>query len=178
MRHTKKSVIWFVAVLSVLALTVSDASAQTTGTQTYTLTVDPVLTITAPAAATLTHNATDANQVFTAQQWSVSQNNGTGANVTFSTNQAFTNGTVKRNAKLDLAIASSEAGAAWALTTATDQTAYAATTPDEVATVAANATGPGNATFGLTVTFIDTDYSLLKSGSYSTTITGTIAANP
>ena len=41
----------------------------------------------------------------------------------------------------------------------------------------AASTGPGNATFGLNVTFIDTNYSVLPAGSFVSTVTGTITAN-
>ena len=178
MYSIKKWATSFTAAMLVAALAVPEASAQTSDTETFTVNVGAVLTITAPAAsASINHDTTDANQVFPAQAWAVTQNAAAGANVTFSVSQAFTNGTSKRDAKLDLAIASSEANAGWTVTTATDQTDYANATPDESATVAANATAAGNATFNLTVTFLDTNYSVLTTGAYSTTVTGTIAAN-
>lgn len=177
MKTIKKSVACLAAAVLVLALAASNANAAT-GTESFTVTVASELTIAPPAAsATITHDKTDTNQVFPAQTWSVTQNGSAGASVTFKNDVPFTNGTTKRDLKLDLAIASSEATGGWTVTTATDQTDYAnATTPKNVATVAADATGPGNASFNLTVTFLDTNYSVLPSGNFAMTITGTITS--
>ena len=126
-------------LFALLALGISSASAQSSGTETFNVTVPAVLTITAPAASVgITHDQADTNQVFAAQRWTVAQNAAAGASITFSTNQAFTHATAtsfKRNAKLDLGLFSSDTGSGWALTTATDQTDYANATPDGVATV-------------------------------------------
>ena len=180
MHSMKKRAILFTA--SLLALTASDLRAQVSDTETFTVTVPATLTITPPAASvSVAHDQTDNDQVFSAQQWLVTQNGSAGATVTFATNQAFTNTvatTIKRNAKLDLALASSDSGSGWAVSVASDQTDYANVTPDEVATVQAASTAPGDAAFDLTVTFITTDFSTLASGSYVTTVTGTITANP
>ena len=180
MYSTKRGAVSVAAAMLIAALTVSDASAQVSDTQNFTVTVDPELTITAPVAVSITHDTTDANQVFAAQSWTVTQNASAGAAVTFSTNQAFTNATanMKRNAKLDLAIATSDSAAGWTVSVASNQTDYANATPDEIATVSAASTAPGDAAFNLTVTFVDTDFSVLASGNYVTTVTGTITANP
>jgi hypothetical protein len=166
--------------LILVALIVSDANG-VSDTETFTVTAEAVLTVTAPAAsAGITHAQTDANQAFTPQSWTVAQNGAEGASITFSTDQAFTHATettFKRDAKLDLALASSDTGSGWAVTVASDQTDYANATPDEVATVSADSTAPGDAAFNLTVTFVETDFSTLASGNYSTTITATITSN-
>ena len=171
---------WTAAALVTLVLAASHANA-VDDTETFTVTVDPVLTITAPAASvSAIHDTTDTNQAFAAQRWTVTQNASAGASVTFSTNQAFTHATattVKRDARLDLALFSSDTGSGWAVSTATDTTDYANATPDEVATVAAASTAAGDAAFDLTVTFITVDFSTLPSGNYSTTVTGTLTAN-
>ena len=167
------------ATLLVIALAVSEALA-VIATESFTVTVPAVLTVTAPAASvSLTHSQTDGNQAFAAQRWTMAQNAALGASITFSTNQAFTHATAttfKRNAKLDLALFSSDAGSGWAVTTATDQTDYANVISDGVATVSATAIAPGDAALDLTVTFVTTDFSTLASGNYSTTVTGTLTA--
>lgn len=168
-------------LILILALTVDIAHA-VTGTETFTVTAPAVLTVTPPAASvSITHGQTDVNQVFAAQRWTVAQNGSAGAAITFATNQPFTHATAtsfKRNAKLDLALFSSDTGSGWSVTTATAQSNFAATpTPVNTATVAASATAPGDAAFDLTVTFIETDFSRLASGSYSTTVTATLTSN-
>ncbi len=77
--------------------------------------------------------------------------------------------------KLDLALNTSDTGSGWNVTTASDQTNYGAA--DEVATVQAVSSAPGDATLNLTVTFITTDFSTLLAGNYTSTVTATITAN-
>ncbi|HVL52134.1 MAG TPA: hypothetical protein VM754_11595 [Actinomycetota bacterium] len=147
-------------------------------TQSFTLTVPSVLSITAPAGVSQAHSGQDANQAFAAQSWAVQQNQILGATATFAVATPFVHSTaplVKRDCKLTLAIGTSEAPAGWSVTTANDQTNHALL--DTVASVSATSTAAGNASFNLTVTFIDEDYSTLATGSYSTTVTGTVAAN-
>jgi hypothetical protein len=154
------------------------ADAQATDNQVFTVTVPTVLTITGPANVSVNHDASNNDQVFSAQQWTASVNDVDGATVIFQTNQAFTHSTAtayKRDAKLDLAIASSDPTASWAVSTATDQTNYAGA--DGVAAVQASSTAPGDAAFDLTVTFITTDFSSLAAGDYTTTVTATLTAN-
>lgn len=152
------------------------AQATDTDTQTFTVTVAPVLSINAPitGGATIAHDTTDTNQVFPTQTWTAICNNGPGASLAFVITP-FVNGTTKRNATLSAAVTSSGAGSGWAMTTASATTNY--TLPSPNATVSAASTGPGNATFGLNVTFIDTNYSVLPAGSFVSTVTGTITAN-
>jgi hypothetical protein len=152
------------------------AQATDTDTQTFTVTVAPILSINAPitGGATIAHDTTDTNQVFPLQTWSALCNNGLGASIDFVITP-FANGTTERNAQLVAAVLSSDASAAWAMTTASATTDYLSATPN--ATVSAASEGPGNASFGLTVTFIDSDYSVLPAGSFVSTVTGTITAN-
>ena len=172
-----------VAVVSFVAafLLVSSAEAQVSDTQGFRVRIPSKLTITPPGAeAFLLHDETDDNQVFPAQKWDVKANARSGATVSFATNQAFTHtvdGTYKADAKLDLAIASSQAKANWAVTNPSDQTDYEAAVPDEVATVQAASTRAGKATFDLTVTFITVEHDALAEGDYALTVTGTLSAN-
>jgi hypothetical protein len=162
-----------------LALAPSSAWAAA-DTQSYTVNVTAVLTITAPSAASVTHDATDANQVFSSQSWTIACNDPQGGSLTFAVSSPFTHttvGTYKADTKLVLAISSSESAASWSLGTSTDQTDYSNATPDNAATVSASSTGAGNAVFGLTVTFVQADYSILANGAYSVTVTGTLTAN-
>lgn len=171
-----------IAVVAAFALLASASGlwAATTVTQSFTMTVPSVLSITAPSAASATHDATDANQAFPAAAWTVAQNQVLGTTATFSVSQAFTHATAltkKRDCKLTLALGTVESAASWTVVTANDQTDYANLIPDNAASVQATSTGAGNATLNLTVTFLDTDYSTIPQGAYSTTVTGTVAAN-
>ncbi len=153
-------------------------SASNTGNQTSTVTVPQTLTITPPSAQSLTHDETDNNQVFSAQQWEVISNAAAGVTVTFSTPTAFvhtTNNAYKRDARLGLAVGSSSGPATWTVSTATDQTDYA--NADETASVVGASDNAGNAVFNLTVTFITGEYGVFASGTYDMTVTGTVVAN-
>ena len=164
--------------LSLLILTTNLAFSQANDTTVFTVTAPVVLTVTAPAAtAGITHDETDNDNAFPVQSWTVAQNGHSGASISFATDQAFTNtvtSSFKRDCKLDLALASSDTGSGWAVTTASDQTDYGSA--DGVATVAAASTAPGDAAFNLTVTFITVDWSTMASGDYDLTVTGTITS--
>ncbi len=154
------------------------ANAADTDSQSHTVTVPETLTIVAPVAQTLTHDETDDAQVFGTQNWEVSANSATGVTVTFSTSTAFVHTTdsgYKRDAKLDLALNTSSGPGTWSVTTATDQTDYAAT--DESASVVAESDDAGNATFDLVVTFITDEYGVFAAGDYAMTVVGTVVAN-
>jgi hypothetical protein len=163
------------------SLLVSSAEAQVSGTQGFRVRIPSKLKITPPAAeAFIEHDETDANQVFPAQQWDVKANARSGATVSFSTDQAFTHtvdGAYKADAKLNLAIGSSQAKANWSVTNPADQTDYGAAVPDEVAMVQAASTKAGKASFDLTVTFITVEHDALAEGDYTLTVTGTLSAN-
>lgn len=149
-------------------------------TQSYTVTVDAVLTIAAPVAATITHDTTDASQAFTAQAWTVNCNDPQGGSVSFAVSAPFVHTTVaayKADVQLDLAISSSEAAASWTVTTASDVTDYSAGTPDNAAQVASSSTAAGDVSYALSVSFVQSDYSILAAGDYAVTVTGTLTAN-
>jgi hypothetical protein len=141
----------------------------------------PVLLIAAPASgAALTHDQTDADQTFAPQRWAVTSTNKKGATVVFSTVQAFTHSadpSFKRDARLDLAIASSERKAKWIVTVARDQTDHAAAVPYEAASVQAVSRKDGSATFDLQVTFLTDQYDALAEGDYALTVVGTLTTN-
>lgn len=162
------------------------ASAQLTDSQTFTVTVPSTLSITGPADKLLTHDGTNNNQVFapgtvTANHWAVLCNAGAGATVNLSTSKPFThttNSTYKRDAKLDLAVSSTDnngATAIWSVTTPTDQTNFVGA--DNNASVQAHSAMPGKGTLALTVTFITNTYSTLLQGDYAIDVVGTITAN-
>src|ERR1051325_3659450 len=94
-----KASVWASGLTVILA---GGLLAATTGTQSFTLTVPSVLSITAPSAATATHDGTNANQAFSAQAWQVDQNQILGATANFAVATPFihgTNATIKRNCK-------------------------------------------------------------------------------
>ena len=172
---------FYSAIASVACFVMSSvAFASDTGNQTYTVTVPQTLSIVAPTATSITHDETDNNQAFSAQAWEVTANAASGVTVTFNTPTAFvhtTNSDYKRDARLALAVASSTGPGVWSVTTAIDETAYAASTPDNAASVVAASDDAGNAVLNLTVTFLTGDYGVFASGTYELTVTGTVVAN-
>ncbi len=158
----------------------SSLFAANTGNQSYSVTVPTTLSIVAPSATSITHDETDDNQTFSAQQWEVSANAASGVTVTFNTPTAFVHSTdsdYKRDARLGLAVGSSTGPATWNVTTATDETNYAAATPDNDAAVVVASDDAGNAVLNLTVTFLTGEYGVFASGTYELTVTGTVVAN-
>jgi hypothetical protein len=185
MKMNIKGLLKFVSAVVVVAGTQS-AMAQTTDSQKFTVTVPSTLSITGPVDQSLTHDTTNNNQVFapggvTANHWQVLCNAGAGATVNLATSTPFThttNNTYKRDAKLDLAVSSSDnngATAIWSTTTASDQTNYVGA--DNNASVQAHSAMPGKGTLALTVTFITNNYSTLLQGDYQIDVVGTITAN-
>jgi len=162
--------------LAVLAPSTAWAEAKS---QSNTVTVSPVLTLTAPAAASITHDGEDTNQAFTAASWGIESNNAAGATVTFAVSDVFVHSVAnsyKADVKLDLALSTSDSGSGWTVTTATDTTDYAAATADLAASVVASSTAAGDAALDLSVTFVSSDHSLLAAGDYAVTVTGTLTA--
>jgi hypothetical protein len=173
----KKIVLSFVGSFALVSFVSSNASADTTQSQSFKVVVPQSLSIVAPAAVTLNHNETDNPQTFPAQVWAVKGNSLAGVNVSFSTATPFvhtTDATFKRNAKLDLVVGATQGPATWTVGASTDTTDYAA--GDNVAQVSASSSGVGRANLNLTVSFITDSYGSFASGDYVTTVTGTIAA--
>ena len=175
------------ALLITLTVTCRSAIAQTTDTQTFTVTVPSSLSITAPSNESLTHDGTNNNQVFTpgatpADHWQVLCNSANGASVSLKTLSAFTHttdGSYERDARLDLTVSytdvDSGGAAIWTSGIASDQTDYAS--GDGEAEVTASSGVPGRASLAVQVTFITDTYSTLLEGDYVTTVEGTISAN-
>ncbi len=156
----------------------SQAMAQTTGSQKFSVSVPTSITITPPSDVSITHDESDNNQNFPAQQWIVRGNTLSGVTVSFATASAFvhaTDSSFKRNAQLDLSVGSSQGPAAWTVTQATDVTDYV--NNDGVASVQATSNGVGKATFNLAVKFITDNFGTFAAGNYESTITGTVTAN-
>lgn len=157
------------------------ASAQEQATQAFTVRVPPKLSVTPPTpTASLTHDGTDGDQMFAAQQWDVRANAISGATVTFSTNQAFTHtddADSKCDARIDLAVASPENPGGWTVAVGSDRTFCGSAVPDEQATVRAVSSRPGRATFDVMVTFLNNPDQPLQDGEYTLTVVGTLTAN-
>lgn len=167
------------AVLVVFSFEGVSVFAATTGNQTFTVNVPTSVSITAPTAASINHDETDNLQAFPPQSWVVKGNAVNGVNVAFSTAQPFTHSslsTEKRDAKLDLAVGTTSGPAVWTVGVGTDASNYASN--DNVAQVTASSNGVGRANLNLTVSFLTGVYGEFAAGAYSTTVTGTVAANP
>ncbi len=167
------------AIAIVVSFAQVSANAQTTGTQTFTVNVPTAVSIVAPAAASINHDQSDNNNAFPAQTWIVKGNAVNGVNVSFATANPFTHATdntMKRDAKLDLAVGTTAGPAGWTVTTPSDTSNFGS--GDNVATVAATSNGVGRANMLLTVSFVTGSFGEFAAGAYSTTVTGTVAANP
>jgi hypothetical protein len=174
----RKIVFSFLGGIAMLSSYSSVASAQTSGTEGFKVVVPQSLSIVAPATlTTLNHNETDNPQAFPAQVWAVRGNLLTGVNVNFTTASPFihaTDANFKRNAKLELAVGTTQGTAIWTVSKASDATNYA--TGDNDAQVSVSSSGVGRANLNLTVSFMTDDYGTLAAGDYVTTVLGTIAA--
>lgn len=165
--------------LSVVA-TLAVGNSAFAQTQQFTVVVADVLSISAPTDVSINHDTTDANQSFnvTDSNWAVLSNQGSGATVTFNTSGRFTNvvgaNTFTRDYTLALAVAS-DPDSVW--NTVAGAANWASATDGAIGTVQAESTGPGNATLGLGVTFVDSDFSQLPAGNYTMAVTATIVAN-
>lgn len=159
-----------------------------TDTQEFTVTVPNVVDIAAPADRTINHPGNNNPLSFIPggapiDHWRVSCNTINGASVSIRTLQAFTHtvdSNYVRDAQLDMSLAYTDVDGVgspvWSLGVNSDITDYA--NLDGEAIVTASSSGPGRAQLALTVTFITDTYSTLLAGDYSTTVEGTITANP
>lgn len=149
-------------------------------TQQFTVVVADVLSITAPADVSINHDATDTNQAFNVadSNWAVLSNQGSGAAVTFTTDGRFTNvvgaNTYTRDYTMGLTIAS-DPDSVWS--TVAGAELWESASDGAIGTVQAESSGPGNASLGLAVTFVDNDFSQLPAGNYTLAVTATIVAN-
>ena len=165
------------AALCAVAIAQS-ASAQISADVQYCLSVAEALSIIGPVAPlSIVHDGSANDQPFSPSSWTCINNDADGAIATFTTLQAMTHQvvpTVKRDVRLTLSVTSQDAGANWLTTVPTDQTDYANVIPDEIATVQAESTGPGDCVLELNVEFLTGDLATLIPGIYCTTITATI----
>ena len=146
--------------------------------QIFEVTVLNTISLIAPPVAAIVHDTSDNDQVFPVQNWIAHTSGLTGASVTLEATGPFVNvldDDFRRDIRMNLAITSSDELASWEVTNPTDQTGYAS--GDQTATVAARSSGAGLGVLGLTVTFVETDYSSLAAGGYTTTVEGTITSN-
>lgn len=171
-----------IAALSLLALAIAtgESLGQVTASAMFCVDVNSVQSLQPPAGPiSIIHDGTNDIQDLATTQWPCLANDSDGSVVTFSTLTGFVHATLPlevRDVELSLAIDSSAAGSGWAVTVATDQTDVGATLPDIVATVQAESTAAGSATFALSVGFVTDDVSTLVPGLYCTTVVGTITA--
>lgn len=156
----------------------SVASAQTLD-NTFTLTVPPVMTLTALRGPQFqNHPNTAANVAFTNSVWLARTAASNGSTVTFTTDHAFQNVTApsqKRDVQLRLPFMFVSPGSGWAFDTNVDQTDHAI--GDEIAMVQVSSQTAGVALIFMNVTFITGDVSSLAGGTYEVTVTGTISEN-
>ena len=145
--------------------------------QTFRVVVRTNISITATELVEITHDESDADQSFPAQQWVVKGNVNEGVLVTFVAQTPFihtVDDTFKRDARLSLAVASSVGPATWTVTEPTDETDYG--TDVNTASVAATSDGVGRANFDLSVQFITDDFGTFAAGNYESTVVGTVSA--
>lgn len=134
--------------------------------------------IVAPPAESLTHNRNDASQVFPEVVWQLYSGVDSGGYTVQWSCGPFVHsvqGALKADARLAIRVVASDGFADWRTTVPNDQTSYAG--GDETAAAAAQSVAVGDGQVGLTVTFLNDDYSRLAAGSYTTTVVGTITAN-
>lgn len=172
-----KNCIRIIAIVAVFALAPSSAKAQTTASQAFTVIVPTSVSITAPAAASLTHDQTNNPQAFPAQTWVVRGNSTTGMNVSFASD-SFTHAslpTFKQNSRMSLAVGTTQGPASWTVGVPLSTSNFLTSTP---ATVTASSTGIGRANLNLIVSFVTEEFGTFASGNYVATVVGTVAANP
>lgn len=131
-----------------------------------------------PPAESLVHNRGNAPQVFPEVVWQLYTGIDSGGYTAQWTCEPFihaSKSTLKADAKLAIRVIGSDGFADWRATVPSDQTAYAS--GDQTAAVAAQSVAVGDGQVGLTVTFLNDNYSTLAAGSYTVTVVGTITAN-
>lgn len=134
--------------------------------------------ITAAAPQTITHNRSDAPQIFSEVAWQLlSGLDELGYTAQWSCGpfQHTDQGTLRADSKLEIRVLASGGSANWTVVASGDQTDYAG--GDQTATVAAQSSAIGDGEVGLTVTFVNLDFSTLAAGNYTMTVTGTLTAN-
>lgn len=168
-------------VLVALVGRVPTALAQQTATDQQRFRVRApfrLIVISGAPDVSIVHDQTDNDQVFPPQPWLVRGTWPFGVTVTLATSQAFTHTTattLKRDARLDLRIVSTQGFAQWRVDAPTDRTQYAS--GDERAVVQASSNFIGRAELALTVTFLTVQFADVAAGDYELTVVGTATAN-
>ncbi len=173
---TRPSLLSVATILAIALSMPSVSNAQVTDTELFRVIVAPKLAITSPAASTwINHDESDNNQPFAAQPWFVRANGPIGATATFTCNQPFTH-TVDNSYKRDASLALSKASGSpsWSVLVAADATDYGAA--KNTATVSADSSSAGAATFNLNVSLVETGFAELAAGNYEMTVTGTLTS--
>lgn len=158
----------------------SNLQADLTTTNLYCLNIGNALSVIGPPdPIPITHDGLAGDKSFSPALWTCVSNNAAGAVLTIETTTGMVHSTlplIKRDVRLDLGLQSADAGSGWATTVATDVTDVDGLPADDVATVVAESTAPGNCVVALTLTFITGDLGTLVPGLYCTTVNTTIAA--
>ena len=169
------------ACVAAAMLNAESALSQTTDSQVFNVVVPQLVSIVAPATETIDTN-NPANQIdgsmsfLATDPWQVTCNDAAGATVTFVAQGPFTNsaGGSSVNAALSIFGISSDPNSVWTTSIPTSATSGPGTT----ATVMAESTGAGPASFDVDIVFQNTGlYSDLVAGTYTTTVVGTISGN-
>jgi hypothetical protein len=129
--------------------------------------------VAAPGAGSAEVSGTsDSPSLLGSHTWTLTADEAEGASLVISA-PSFTHGTqTSKKAAIRLNLVKTS-GSAWSVG-AGDSTSSG----ESPAQVTAASSGPGGATFSVDVRFVPGDVSVLPSGVYETTITGTITANP
>jgi len=170
-------VIRLLAILILLFAT-RCASAQTTAGQAFRVNVPTSAAITAAGGLQqLVHDETNADQVFSPQNWTVKANAPGGVSVSFTAQTPFNhvNQPFQRDVGLALAVGNIAGPGSWNVGTADAASDYASGLSE--ATVSASSNGIGRAELALTVRFITDTFGTFATGDYNTTIVGTVTAN-
>ena len=134
--------------------------------------------MTVPGQQSLVHDRANTPQVFPEVIWQLHSSIDSGGYTTQWQCGPFVHsvhGALRADAKLAIRVVASEGFADWAATVPSDQTALGS--GDETAAVAAQSIAIGDGHVGLTVSFLNDDYSRLAAGNYTVTVVGTITAN-
>ena len=133
--------------------------------------------VTAPAQQSITHNGADAPQQFSEVVWNLITGPDVAGYITEWSCGPFVhsvNANLKADSELRVRVLSSEGQANWTTIVASDQTDYAA--GNQTASVVLQSSSVGDGQAGLTVTFLNSDFSKLGAGDYTITVAGTITA--
>lgn len=163
------------ALLFVIAFA-TNSIADTNASQTFRLAVPSSSTVTPPSQQTITATEIDGDLTFAPQTWIVQGNAMEGIVVDFGVQYAFRHTddpTLKNDALLEVAIASTTGVANWTVNKSSDATNV--NLNDEEASVQIASDGVGVANVELSVTFKYDPQRVLASGPYELTLMSTIS---